>query len=808
MEGLSLGTVASSTANSITNHFFSNSILHSRRRSVTLIFSTKPKKFAVFASNGDKPPLKLNQWEQMELKFGRLMGEDPKLTLAKIMGKRSNPDMSYLEIEESFRKNKGKVFGNDIEEVPFDVSTKRGSLNSKNELNLVRPVPKEGFEFDIDDKEPIETREIKQSKQISRPVENSESSVPNVILRKPTVAEENTGSVKTSSFGMKPNLTQESIDTKEMKPSKQIYEPVENSKSSVPNVTLRKPTVYSEEDTGSVRPSRFRMKPNLTLNMRKEPLDMSDMTLLKKPEPIRTSASENEEDGHSSDAKSEARDDIGESIPTNVHATTGGPQDVIPLKKPEPLDLNQNNDQEQKTVDSIDEESLNLANAPDQYQQTNGNYVVEHPRKGLDQSVGQSFAFNSLSGTRSAEHLDAALLGKPERLDQTKKSIPQKEVIPANYESNDVDIELDNFLKTSTIKDHEDNDWTSAENLVKTGERKEVELISSSTRGFVVSFGSLIGYLPYRNLATNLRFMPFESWLRSKGLDPSTYKQNLGVIRDYDDKMIDSSESRIVLQIDNTFEVSPDMKLEKLLSIFDQEKLKFLTSFVGQTVKVNVVLADRKSRRLIVSMKHKENEEMVQKKRSLMAKLRIGDVVKCCIKKITYFGIFVEVEGVPALVHQAEVSWDAMLDPASYYRIGQIVDARVHQLDFSLDRIFLSLREITPDPMTEALEAIVGDQDNLDGNFETAQPDAEWADVESLIRELQQFEGISSVSKGRYFLSPGLAPTFQVYMASSSENQYKLLARSGNQVQEVIVQTSLSKEEMKSAILICTNKVE
>ncbi|XP_019171176.1 PREDICTED: uncharacterized protein LOC109166726 isoform X2 [Ipomoea nil] len=794
MEALSLGTVTSSTANSITTHFFSDSIFHSRRRSVTLFFPRKPKKISVFASNGDKPPPKLNQWEQMELKFGRLMGEDPKLTLAKIMGKRANPDMSYLEIEESFRKNKGKVLGNDIEEVPFDVPTKRGSLNSKSELNLVRPVPKKGFEFDIDDKQSIETREIKPSKQISRPVENS---VPNVILRKPT----DTGSVKTSSFGMKPKLTQESVDTKEMKPSKQISEPVENSKSSVPNVTLRKPTVYSDEDTGSVRPSRFKMRPNLTLNMRNEPLNTSDMTLLKKPEPIRTSASENEKDGHSSDAKSEARDDIGESIPTNVHVTRGEPQDVIPLKKPEPLDLNQ----EQK-VDSIDEESLNLANAPDQYQQTDGNYVVEHPRK--DQSVGQSFAFNSLSGTRSAEHLDAALLGKPERLDQTKKSIPQKEVITANSESNDVDIELDSFLKTSTIKDHEDYDWTSAENLVKTGERKEVELISSSTRGFVVSFGSLVGYLPYRNLAANLRFMPFESWLRSKGLDPSTYKQNLGVIRDYDDKMTDSSESRIVLQTDNTFEVSPDMKLEKLLSIFDQEKLKFLTSFVGQTVKVNVILADRKTRRLIVSMKHKENKEMVQKKRSLMAKLRIGDVVKCCIKKITYFGIFVEVEGVPALVHQAEVSWDAMLDPASYYRIGQIVDARVHQLDFSLDRIFLSLREITPDPMTEALEAIVGDQDNLDGNFETAQPDAEWADVESLIRELQQFEGISSVSKGRYFLSPGLAPTFQVYMASSSENQYKLLARSGNQVQEVIVQTSLSKEEMKSAILICTNKVE
>ena len=39
----------------------------------------------------------------------------------------------------------------------------------------------------------------------------------------------------------------------------------------------------------------------------------------------------------------------------------------------------------------------------------------------------------------------------------------------------------------------------------------------------------------------------------------------------------------------------------------------------------------------------------------------------------------------------------------------------------------------------------------------------QWADVESLIEELLQIEGIQSVSKGRFFLSPGLAPTFQVW---------------------------------------------
>lgn len=166
-----------------------------------------------------------------------------------------------------------------------------------------------------------------------------------------------------------------------------------------------------------------------------------------------------------------------------------------------------------------------------------------------------------------------------------------------------------------------------------------------------------------------------------------------------------------------------------------------------QKIKVNVVMANRNSRKLIFSMRPRENEEEVEKKRNLMAKLRVGDVVKCCIKKITYFGIFCEVlyiffivtsflidccwnlnvllkqlEGVPALIHQSEVSWDATLDPASYFKIGQvlswnrvdsaqkwncltnvffccwcykIVEAKVHQLDFALERIFLSLKEIT-----------------------------------------------------------------------------------------------------------------
>ena len=57
-------------------------LLRPRRRAVrNLCFNGRPSKFSVLSS---KEEAELDRWDQMELKFGRLIGEDPKLTLAKV----------------------------------------------------------------------------------------------------------------------------------------------------------------------------------------------------------------------------------------------------------------------------------------------------------------------------------------------------------------------------------------------------------------------------------------------------------------------------------------------------------------------------------------------------------------------------------------------------------------------------------------------------------------------------------------------------------------------------------------------------
>ncbi|XP_052210581.1 uncharacterized protein LOC127813581 isoform X2 [Diospyros lotus] len=767
MDGFALATAtaAAATATAASDVRFSapSGIIGYRRRrrmirNVSL--RSKPSQFVVSASR-EEP--QLDSWDRMELKFGQLIGEDPKLTIAKIMSRKSNPEMSYLEVEKSFYKKKGKSVTDEIEEFPFDGSEEGKSSKSVSGLNLVRPVTKKGIKSGVENK-PIQSGVKKPSQQPAR-------------------------------------------------------KPLDNNKGSLPNVILRKPTTFNEDDIGSEKSSKLKMKPNLLLNMGKiqKKEKFSDITLLMKPE-LRSGALNCDEQGPSADDDTTVKDGVGENSGRTTPVFSEATTDVTLLNWPKEKDFNSEDCKGSSSFDDLEVPGSRGVNSSTEKVNPAESSYAESMVSGNASTPGDFGLEDSATETKLVDgninfSMESALKGKPARLDQSgkgKSKLTREEIAVVNTESYGNAFELENFLVTSPIKEHEDNDWRRAEDLVKTGSREEVELISSSTRGFVVSFGSLIGFLPYRNLAARWKFLAFESWLRRKGLDPSKYKQSLGIVGNYGISESASLDSNLGAESaqQSDVEISPDMKLEDLLRIYDQEKLKFLSSFVGQKIKANVVLVDRKTRKLLFSLKPKEKMEMVEKKRSLMAKLSIGDIVKCKIKKITYFGIFVEVEGVPALIHQTEVSWDSTLDPASYFKVGQVVEAKVHQLDFSLERIFLSLKEITPDPLIEALEAVIGDRHSLDGRLQAAEGDTEWTDVEFLIKELQQYEGIQSVSKGRFFLSPGLAPTFQVYMASIFDNEYKLLARAGNKVQEVIVQTSLGKEEMKSAILTCTNRVE
>ncbi|KAI0509990.1 hypothetical protein KFK09_010590 [Dendrobium nobile] len=704
----------------------------------------RPGSFLVLAAR-DNP--ELDRWEQMELKFGRLLGEDPKLTLAKIMARKDNPHVSYLDVEKSFRKDKGKL--DDLMDMPTDVlvakdlssqqSHKAQNLQRQSKLNLSRPVMNKVTKSSMLEEKPIF-------------VEGHEKQLPGNV----------------------------------------------NKKTSTSNISLRKPSVYHDDDFEE-NSSKFTIKPNLYFKMRSSPPQSSgDVTLLKKPEVVQVPSITFEESitcDNSVDMSS-TRLEIMDTEDTIDGCDRSANYDIKAVRDNESEGTADDNCDFSQKSSELDVDLLIGLQLPMQ--------------KGVQQNDAQ-FSSTSLH-ENSIRHknnisMNSALLEKPDRQEYSDREGLYTAGLGAtndNTYSSSADVVK---FQSADEEGSQDHDWKRAERMLKLGERAEVELISCSSRGFVASFGSLIGFLPYRNLGTKWKFLAFESWLRKKGLDPLLYRKNLSIVGNYVDQSenpaLDSSQ---ILEKDKM--LSSDMKFEELLKTYEQEKTKYLSSFVGQRLRVSVIHADRSSRRLIFSGRPKENEELVEKKRKLMAKLNVGDIVKCCVKKITYFGIFVEVEGVSALIHQSEISWDMTLDPSAFFKIGQVVEAKVHQLDFAFERITLSLKDVTPDPLIESLESVIGGGTSLGKNLESAQADVEWADVDSLIKELQRIDGVDDVTKGRFFMSPGLAPTFQVYMASMFDNQYKLLARYENKVQEIIVQASLTKEQLKEAILTCTNGVQ
>lgn len=272
MGKLSLSSTSSST---LPRPFLSPPLPVSRAWS-KLSFSplNNPKKISVFASKDEDSSKKLDQWDLMEFKFGQMHGEDPKLTMAKIMGRKLDPDASYMEIEKNFYKNKGKMV--EVKEVPFDVPAKLGSTKAKNGLNLVKPVPNKGIKVGGGE---------------------DTSNLPEI---------------------KKPNYT----STKKVGGA---------SKSDVSNVILRKPTVYNENDGKVESLSRLSIKPNLTLSMRTEPVQekFSGLALSKRPEPIKMA------EGHGVENENNLMNGLAYNGPTKGEAKgfesglTNGQQDAI-----------------------------------------------------------------------------------------------------------------------------------------------------------------------------------------------------------------------------------------------------------------------------------------------------------------------------------------------------------------------------------------------------------------------------------------------------------------------------------------------
>ena len=122
---------------------------------------------------------------------------------------------------------------------------------------------------------------------------------------------------------------------------------------------------------------------------------------------------------------------------------------------------------------------------------------------------------------------------------------------------------------------------------------------------------------------------------------------------------------------------------------------------VGRKIKAQVVKIDEAESSIIVSRRKLFNEER-KKKKEIIDQLMAEDViVEGTIKKITSYGMFVDVGGVDGLVHYNEISYKGPVNPSKLYNEGDVVTVKAISYDKDKRHLSLSIKAVQPDPWAE-----------------------------------------------------------------------------------------------------------
>jgi ribosomal protein S1 len=127
-----------------------------------------------------------------------------------------------------------------------------------------------------------------------------------------------------------------------------------------------------------------------------------------------------------------------------------------------------------------------------------------------------------------------------------------------------------------------------------------------------------------------------------------------------------------------------------------------LERYVGRSLRLKVLEADRRSKKVILSHRQVVEEERELRKAETMAKLEEGVVVEGKVRSLTNYGAFVDLGGVDGLLHVSEMAWTRIKDPSEVLKVGETIQVTVLEIDPETNKISLSRRQILPDPWKEA----------------------------------------------------------------------------------------------------------
>ena len=138
-------------------------------------------------------------------------------------------------------------------------------------------------------------------------------------------------------------------------------------------------------------------------------------------------------------------------------------------------------------------------------------------------------------------------------------------------------------------------------------------------------------------------------------------------------------------------------------SQLDLRPLKSVEHLMKVPQTFECVKLDKKRGNIVLSRRAVIEKIRNKDKNKIISKLKEGDIVQGIVKNLTDWGVFIDLNGVDALLHITDISWSRINKPSELLSLGQSVKVKIIKIEPVKLKISVSIKHLTEDPYTKII---------------------------------------------------------------------------------------------------------
>jgi small subunit ribosomal protein S1 len=123
-----------------------------------------------------------------------------------------------------------------------------------------------------------------------------------------------------------------------------------------------------------------------------------------------------------------------------------------------------------------------------------------------------------------------------------------------------------------------------------------------------------------------------------------------------------------------------------------------MEKLIGQEITCRIIKLEVADEDVVVDRRAVLEEEERASKDKRYSEIKEGETVHGEVRSLADYGAFVDVGGVDALLHVADISWGRVNKPADVLTVGQQIEAKVLKVDAPKRRIAIGMKQLLPHP--------------------------------------------------------------------------------------------------------------